>query len=103
VKTSAEAAADWLASQPESSLRIAREIITRRAVLQNPGPASAAEDLVAWPGNDLSRRYEEGMLAGLRLALSYLGDRPGDISQTGAEGYLTDVEFADRMKERGPE
>ncbi len=77
-----ESAARWLATQPEPNLRIAREIISRRKTARR------------------ADRYDNGMIAGMRLALSYLSDRPGDISQTGAEGYIIDVENADDLVTR---
>ena len=79
----------WLDSQPEPNLRIAREIISRRKAL---APRALAED-----ASITGRAWENGAIQGLRLALSYLSDRPGDISDTGAEGFIMQVESADEM------
>ena len=89
-----QAAANWLASQDEKALRIAREIISRRQAFGSlpRGPRTASGALA----------HESGLIDGLRLALSYLGDRPGDISQTGAEGFIIDVEQADLSATEGP-
>ena len=46
----------------------------------------------------VQRAYESGFIDGLRTALSCLGDRPGDISQTGAEGFIISVEQADEAQ-----
>jgi hypothetical protein len=78
----------WLHSQPEPNLRIAREIITRRKAL-----AGVRADL----RDTNTAVYENGVVWGMRLALSYLSDRPGDISDTGAEGFISNVESADEM------
>ena len=73
-----ESAAAWLAQQHPGSLLIVREILRRRS-------------------GALSDMHESGVVYGLELALSYLGDRPGDISLTGAGGYIDDVEHASRL------
>lgn len=72
----AGAAVRWLREQQPGALMIAREIMRRRAA--NP-----------------SGMYESGTVYGLTLALSYLSDRPGDISSTGAETFISDVQDAD--------
>jgi hypothetical protein len=77
-----DSAKKWLEAQPEPNLRIAREIIARRKKTPLFRPNDA---------------YDNGVIWGMRLALSYLSDRPGDISQTGAEGFIGDVESADGM------
>jgi hypothetical protein len=79
------AAVNWLAQQDGRAVLIAREIITRREALTRMTPSNSGKP------------YQNGFVAGLRLALSYLGERPGDISQTGAEGFIVQVESADRM------
>lgn len=84
----ADPVARWLASQPKGKLRIAREIIRRRKALR------------AFRGDSWQREHgtqESGLLEGMRLALSYLCDRPGDISQSGAEGFISAVEDADQL------
>lgn len=85
---SAASAANWLAEQPEGSLRIARDIIARRAAYRDPASR---------PQNQRSQVFESGEISGLRRALSMLSDRPGDISLTGAEGYILAVESSDLM------
>ena len=83
-----DTATKWLASQPESKLRIAREIIECRKALAQMRPDA---------DSDVHRWSESGVITGLLRALSCLGDRPGDISDTGAGGYVTTVESADDM------
>lgn len=85
----AETAKRWLDAQPGPSLRIAREITKRRKELA-PRVLREGESVTG-------RAWENGTIHGLRVALSYLGDRPGDISDTGAEGFITQVESADEM------
>lgn len=84
----AGAAQRWLDEQDPRALLVAREIIKR------------TDDLRSFRARDESERVfrsrSDGIIQGLTLALSYLGDRPGDISITGARGYLNHVETADR-------
>ena len=96
----AGASARWLAEQDGRALLIARDIISRRKSLAEPP---------RWTSPDsefrrVSQARDEGVIAGLRLALSYLGDRPGDISDTGAEGFIVTVESADEyVREEVPD
>ena len=78
----AGSASRWLAEQDQRAVRIAAEVIARRAAYREV--------------RESDRMHESGVIYGLRLALSYLGDRPGDISDTGAEGFISEVEAADR-------
>jgi hypothetical protein len=88
MSTAGWSAAKWLARQDERAVRIAREIISRREALRQ---LPHRED------SETTRLLDDGFIGGLRLALSYLGDRPGDISQTGAEGFIASVEHADEL------
>ena len=85
----AQAAQNWLDAQEPGRLLIAREILARREETRlNPGR------------NELqraARRYDHGVIDGLRRALSFVSDRPGDISDTGAEGFIQNVRSADEM------
>jgi hypothetical protein len=83
-----DAVRNWLARQNAGDLRTAREIIARREALTQFRPDA---------DNDGHRWHENGVVWGMRLALSYYGPRPGDISDTGAEGFIRDVENADEM------
>jgi len=76
---------EWLASQNEAGLRIAREVTRRRGLL----PHAPRRDI------DPDYWHDNGVIWGLLLALSYLSDRPGDISGTGAEQFITDVAYVD--------
>ena len=77
----AESSARWLAEQNPKSLCITYEILSRREKF-----AAVRES---------ERMHESGVIYGLTLALSHVqGDRPGDISSTGAEGFISNVESA---------
>jgi hypothetical protein len=89
-----QSSARWLAEQSPPRLRIAREIIRRREALKQ---------LAGRPDRVVTTEHENGIAFGLLLALSYLGDRPGDISPAGAEGYLSQVGQADELAAKGME
>lgn len=82
----AECLRRWLEDEGEAKVAIAREVIRRRA------------DLARGKGfGNVDGPHAQGMERGMILALSYLCDRPGDISQTGAEGFISDVQYADEL------
>lgn len=81
----AASAARWLASQPEGNVAIAREILRRRAAL----PRFASDSF--------TMGHDSGVIDGMLRALAMLSDRPGDISQTGAGGFVDSVEMADQL------
>jgi hypothetical protein len=83
-----ESAQRWLNEQDPRALRIAREIIKRMEDLREVRARDEHERVF--------RSHSDGIIQGLTLALSYLGGRPGDISITGARGYLNHVEVADQ-------
>lgn len=85
---SAASAARWLAGEPDGNLRIARDIIIRREAYRD-----LRDDAECW--------FASGQIDGMRRALAMLSGRPGDISQTGAEGYVSDVRFADELVAEG--
>lgn len=83
----AASAARWLASQPEGNVAIAREILRRRAALRSPGRKA----------DEWSDVHQSGVIDGMLRALAMLGDRPGDISRTGAGGFVDSVGMADQL------
>lgn len=85
----AAAASRWLADQSAEQLRVAREVIHRRAQIRTLRGGSD------WQRIEMA--HQSGVISGMCIALSYLGDRPEDISDTGAEGFISAVADSDRM------
>lgn len=81
----AASSARWLASQPEGDVAIAREILRRRA------------ELPRFASDSFTTGHDNGVIDGMLRALAMLSDRPGDISQTGAGGFVDSVEMADQL------
>jgi hypothetical protein len=90
--TVAEAAAKWLTTLDSHQVAIAREIIRLRAV--QAGPVSRDQGAGA-------RWFNSGEIYGMTRALSMLGDRPGDISSTGAGGLIDHIDLADQAIAEG--
>jgi hypothetical protein len=82
------AAIRWLADQDDTALAIAREIISRRA--------SVARTDWRATSDPCGKPRDEGVIAGLRLALSYVLDCPGSVTET--DTYINRVSGADKLR-----
>ena len=90
----------WLSDQDKRAVAIAQEIIKRRYEHSGRIPSGRDAEYLR-----RGRAFENGVISGLRLALSYLTDRPGDVSATEAEGFIADVKaglaMLDKEESRG--